>query len=291
MAHLGKMRRGWENENLARFILSRFSFIANPTTVADDLGVDFFCTIFKRIQQGSEQYLLPQSSFAIQVKSSVDTFDVTGKIDYLLNLELPYFVGVVNQTDLKLTIYSGEYIPVFFSHKGIPTKLNIRPVDSVSSQEEYSEEFRNRKFSLNLPKVAEIDVNANSKLIIEVSQSLDKICSEVQKNISTRKSGETIYYLPCLKEGFILAGPGSATVFRENFFKRFAEVLYNLFYSLQSPHGAALVEEAKFYMNFYDALKAREQSLPDYLVQTYNGLKSLISPRPLVDISRPGPDI
>jgi len=52
MAHLLRIRKGWENENLARFILSKFSFISQPATIADDLGADFFCTFFIKVSKG-----------------------------------------------------------------------------------------------------------------------------------------------------------------------------------------------------------------------------------------------
>jgi len=47
MAHLSGPRIGWENERLASYLLSRFSFVAHTASIADDLGSDFFCTIFE----------------------------------------------------------------------------------------------------------------------------------------------------------------------------------------------------------------------------------------------------
>jgi hypothetical protein len=47
--------------------LSRFSFVAQPSSVADDLGSDFFCTIFEIVKAASgHDHLRPLSSFAIQ---------------------------------------------------------------------------------------------------------------------------------------------------------------------------------------------------------------------------------
>lgn len=125
MAHLGSFRKGWENENLACFILSKFSFISQPVTIADDCGSDFFCTIFQRKKGNGCEYLIPKNSFAIQIKSNYETFDITNKIDYLESLEIPFFVGVADQKELKLSIYSGEYIPILFSYVGLPKKLEI----------------------------------------------------------------------------------------------------------------------------------------------------------------------
>src|SRR5947209_19236526 len=102
MPHLEKFRIGWENEHLATFLISRISFVANPTKVADDVGTDLFCCLFE-ITKGE---LFPRSSFAIQIKSSKDTIDATRQIEYFEKLELPFFVGVVDQKKLRLSIYS-----------------------------------------------------------------------------------------------------------------------------------------------------------------------------------------
>src|ERR1022692_4839910 len=65
MPHLLQLRTGWEGERLAAYLLSQFSFIAHPASVADDLGSDFFCTIFEVQPVAGRQALLPRSSFAI----------------------------------------------------------------------------------------------------------------------------------------------------------------------------------------------------------------------------------
>lgn len=121
MAQLGRFRSGWENEHLASFLLSRIAFLANPITVADDIGSDFFCTLFEVVEVDS---LFPRSSFAIQIKSSRGKIDAKKQIEYFEKLELPFFVGVIDQGSLKLSIYSGEYLPILFSHFGRPQALS-----------------------------------------------------------------------------------------------------------------------------------------------------------------------
>jgi hypothetical protein len=74
MPHLEKFRKGWENEHLATFLLSRIAFVANPVKVADDVGTDLFCTLFE-ITEGK---LFPRNSFALQAKSSAGEIDAKG---------------------------------------------------------------------------------------------------------------------------------------------------------------------------------------------------------------------
>src|SRR5437879_1396174 len=106
MPHLPTFRVGWENERLASYLLSRISFVAHPASVGDDLGSDFFCTIFEVQTSSGADELIPRSSFAIQVKSSGSQVSVDNKVDYLMRLEMPYFVGVVNQSHARMEIYS-----------------------------------------------------------------------------------------------------------------------------------------------------------------------------------------
>ena len=73
MGHLHSFRQGWQSENLARFLLSKVSFISKPSTISDDLGSDFLCTLFK-IEKNE---LHPSSSFAIQIKSEGSKIDIT----------------------------------------------------------------------------------------------------------------------------------------------------------------------------------------------------------------------
>lgn len=49
MGPLRQTRLGWENEQLAHYLLSRFSFVAHPSTVGDDLGSDFFARSSTRL--------------------------------------------------------------------------------------------------------------------------------------------------------------------------------------------------------------------------------------------------
>jgi len=118
MPHLYKFRKGWQSEHLAKYILSKFSFIAEPSTISDDLGSDFFCTLFK---VENKDFLLPQNSFAVQIKSGGEIksqkskFEINNKRDYIRRLEIPFFIGVINKEKLKLIIYSGEYISNYFS--------------------------------------------------------------------------------------------------------------------------------------------------------------------------------
>src|ERR1051326_5106929 len=128
MPQLAATRIGWENEHLAAFLLSRVAFISNPITVADDIGTDFFCTLFERVRRTKCELLFPRNSFAIQVKTSGSKIDMTGKIEYLEKLEIPFLLGIIDRSRLRMSIYSGEFLPIFFAEHKTPKKFRLAPV-------------------------------------------------------------------------------------------------------------------------------------------------------------------
>jgi len=167
MAQLGSFRRGWENENLASYILSRFSFIASPHSVGDDAGTDFFCTLFRRIiktkKRKKTEFLLPDNSFAIQIKSNKQKIYATKKIEYLSNLEIPFFIGVIDRKKPCLKLYSGAWIPSFFAYKGHRIKLKLKVSDGGVNLNNYHEELADGTYLLRFPKVFDIGAQETSE--------------------------------------------------------------------------------------------------------------------------------
>jgi hypothetical protein len=117
MPHQRSFRLGWQSQNLARFILYNFAFLAEPVQVADDIGIDFFCTLFETRCEATNVALIPRNSFAIQIKSESKSakIDLTGYLPYLQSMELPFFIGVVNRDNLTLAFYSGELVHATYS--------------------------------------------------------------------------------------------------------------------------------------------------------------------------------
>jgi hypothetical protein len=234
MSHLLKFRKGWQSEHIAKFILSKFSFIAEPSTVADDLGTDFFCTLFN-IQAG--EYLVPQNSFAIQIKSDHKNIDITKKVSYIQGLEIPLFVGVVNKEDLTLRIYSGESIPHFFStYTGLVKTHKYSAVIKLLEDKDYENRGHNfissdpvRKVCyLEFPKIVEINAEYDYKLNSQKLDELFYVCRLIQYNLSCKLTHSYLYHLHGEKGVNIYAGEDSAKTYRANYLDRLAEVFHNL---------------------------------------------------------------
>lgn len=282
MGHLYRFRKGWQKEHLAKYILSKFSFVAEPSTISDDLGSDFFCTLFKIIKKDE---LLPQNSFAVQIKSAKSIvknksrIEITKKMEYLSNLEIPFFVGVVDD-NLKLTIYSGECISNFFTHMGNPSnnhKIFIELVEERGSYPMY--DLKYNRYSLKFPKLVQIDAAFDYTKNPKKIDILFEVCRFIQTNISLRKNNEHIYERFNDSWVDIFAGNGSLKPARINFLKRLAEIFYNLewmYKNVRPEFKQAIIAEFDLYAILYNSLKTTYSQLPHYLTSCYDRTEKLI---------------
>ena len=279
MPNLAVTRRGWQNEHLAAFLLSKVAFIAQPSKIGDDLGTDFFCTSFEIFTQNRIDFLILKSSFAIQIKSGGRTVNVTKQIEYLERLELPFFVGIVNQESSVLEMYSGENLPILFSHKGIPKSLVLKlEAAGDLDMESYLVEKGDNSFILRCPLVARLAMTMTSEAVVESSRQLRKVVSKTQMNIAARTTKECVFGIG--EDGqttVIMMGPGSAEVFRENFRKRLAEACWNLVWIVDNPNYGFDVGEGRFYVKICDDMLDLEGELPQYLSEAAKELKKRLS--------------
>jgi hypothetical protein len=279
VAHLLAPRKGWENERLAAYLLSRFSFVAQPSSIADDLGSDFFCTIFNIIDASGREALVPRSSFAIQVKSSAAEVPADNKIDYLAGLELPFFIGVVTQSQPKMDIYSAELLPLLFSERGTPDRLGLTPVaGSDFDPDKYFEEVGPKEFRLRCPMVVTLSIDDDRSTLAPKIDVLLRICSRARNNIAARVSEEHIYDVDGTGRYRIMAGSGSVNFFRSNFDKRLGEYFYNLFWMLNAQPDKFSIEEFQLFESFYrDLENLRGCPLPEYVTTPYDALKAKLN--------------
>jgi hypothetical protein len=258
--HLLSPRKGWENERLASYLLSRFSFVAQPSSIADDLGSDFFCTLFQIMKADSgHDVLRPLNSFAIQVKSSKDAISMDNKIDYLSRLELPFFVGVVDQVSSSMTVYSAELLPLLFSVFGIPDNLSFRLVDQPGIDPNHLfDDLRPTGGGIRLlcPIVSTFHAQDERSTLSAKVGTLHKICVRAHQNIAARASEEHIFEVDGKGTFQIVAGAGSAMHFRMNFAKRLGEVFKNLDWILHDgPMDELWAAEFNCFEVFYKALE------------------------------------
>ena len=277
------MHGGWERERLAEYLLSRFSFVAHPAKVGDDVGSDFFCTIFDSKRIAGHQMLVPRGSFAIQVKSTTRAIKVDNKVDYFKTLELPFFIGVVTQSPNNpgMSIYSAEFLPVLLIHKLVTNKLSLRLVPKYDpTPENYFTRDRRNGYCLKCPLIVTFNVNDDEQAVRKGLEELDAASVRTRKHLTARSSEEHIYEFASSPR--IFSGCGSARHFRANFYRRLAEVFANLAWLLnnqawvaQNPSHATSEPELEYYLSLYAQLqKLNLASEADYLRRAHDRLKA-----------------
>ncbi len=237
--HLASFRKGWQSENLARYILSNFAFISQPSTIADDLGSDFFCTIFDTIPNGNNNSLVPKESFAIQIKSNSRSFSITGKTEYLKSLGIPFFIGVCNKRKQELEIYSGEYLIPFFVDEPSVENIKIKLCETAHCKEiRYAK--KDKEFILKFPKLFTIGSNHDSPEFKETIKNLSKACRTISRNITRRNNKEYIFF-ESFSNKFLLVS--NKQDIKESIDRRIGKIFFELAYILENNYIDTDVEK------------------------------------------------
>jgi hypothetical protein len=284
MGHLYKLRVGWEGERLAHYLLSRFSFVAQPTTIADDVGSDFYCTIFDIL--GSDPVTVePRTSFAIQVKSNSNKIEAHNKVHYLHRLEIPFFIGVVDQTAGELKIYSAERYPMMTSIFGLRKKLWLRPVEEDDAKSCFDGQTEADGVTLDCYHLVTFSVAESRTEIRHKVERLLTVCQRAMANIGSRRAEEHIYQWDDAATVYtIVAGVGSIQYFRDNIYKRLAEAFYNFEFLLNQQPEHFDLAEFEVYERFHLALVG---SYPRPILtladNMYRRIKALLAERAIGD--------
>jgi len=194
MSPLKSFREGWRSEALAYYIISKFAFLDNPSSIGDDVGVDFICNIFDEEKKGNKTFILPSKfSFAIQIKSNSIQFKLKPyQIKYLSNMQNPYFVGVINNKNKSLTIYSNDAFDFYISKKDFKTPLWLR-----LSQKKIPFKDRcireNKRTILILNKVITLNTDFNFENELNDLKSMIQI---MQYNIYSRFNSKFVFLDP-----------------------------------------------------------------------------------------------
>jgi len=214
-------------------LLSRIAFIAQPISIGEDFGIDFTCTLFERriSEDKRSQELCAQTSFALQIKTGrIGRISKRDKIEYLSTMGLPYFLGLLEEEQGSLSIYSGEILPIFFAMRGIDRigALTLKPVDEMPRWGEYWKETKRGHFHLKLPHVLTSEMDDSEDTRRHQFETFHMLCELIRYNISARNNNEHIYEVRSPKLVVNVCGKGSARHFRTNFSLRLAAAFSNL---------------------------------------------------------------
>ena len=266
---LARTHLGWENEHLAAFVLSRIAFVATPVTVADDVGTDLFCTLYDRVVRNNVPVLVPRSSIAVQVKSNRDDVDMAPKLEYLARLEMPFYVGVVNQRALTLELFSGRFLPCLLSYRGSHTKLPLVLVETFDRHYRTGDDAHGYKLLCH--KVATLAADTTPEATAQAAQAIKEDAAAALQALVSRANQEYIFQITDT-EVEIYTGKDSARTFRYSFFKRLAEALLNLEWLIKAKQPISSPE-----LDLYLSLTPRLTelgSVPAFVTQAHERLAS-----------------
>lgn len=273
MGRLKNFHKGWQNEKLAAYLLSRISFVAQPSSNGDDIGTDLFCTLFKKQdKEKAREELSPTASFAIQIKSNKDPINLSTSLQYLDLLRIPYFVGVAGL--LRLDIYSVETLPYIFAWKGREyldePSVELRLVDD--NMELNAENCLLDGKSLRCPRIATLKGVFSEPAFDCAANRLVEICERAQINIASRLAEEHVYQFP---DGSTtaLAGEGSARHYRKNLMLRLAEAFANVRWRCDVDM-AGVAEEFKTLEEVAGSLEMAGYPVPDELKRNMGKARS-----------------
>jgi hypothetical protein len=224
--HLLSFRKGWESERLAEYLLSRLAFVARPTTIADDVGLDFYCTLFQDIQSGSNALLQPKLAVAVQVKSAGPTaFDLSDKCDFLLGLELPYLIGVSDRSKHTLALHSGCYLPVTFSKHGRPSSLKALLASTLEGTFPGPPGAPEPE-AVPFPLITTLSTSDSEADLHSQREHLIAHCSAVARHVRGFLAADYLFEYD--RTEIVYAGPSSAQTFRRRLLGRLSEARINL---------------------------------------------------------------
>jgi len=202
----------------------------------------------------------------------------------LLNLEMPFFVGIVDRDGLKVTIFSGHYLTPLLCYKDPITieRLSAKLCEATSItglHDDYFEETSPGFFTLYFPKVAEVSAQTNDHDLKEAVKKVQGSCSLMLENIAARISNEYTFKTHDAQSLLFFSGPTSLRFFQDNFFDRLTEGFFNIHnaYSLEQNRSQA-ANLFDLYEKIYLDLTSYygEDNLPAPLKRTYQGAKNRI---------------
>ncbi|KKM82257.1 hypothetical protein LCGC14_1321470, partial [marine sediment metagenome] len=128
------LRSGDIHEDLGLLLLRGIA-LATAIPRTEDVGADAFATL---LREASVRSLVAEESFLVQFKaSSVRTiqYETPTAIDWLTQLEMPFFVGSVDLASAAIKLYATHCLSqIFLESRHSRIHLHLDPVDRSQSR-------------------------------------------------------------------------------------------------------------------------------------------------------------
>lgn len=279
MAQLKSYRDGWWHQLIAASILYKFAFVSQPIYSADDVGVDFFCTLFKPEKKGGNSELIPLNSIVIQIKSENKDrqLELTKKIAYLEQSELPYFLGIFCEKNQKLSIYSGEFLTYLFAFKGVPKKLIINLCDELPNDYgNWCNEIAENSYEIPFPKLCDLYASMSDDEFTPHIEKLQQHSWIYQENIVAYRENTFVFIEPIFKKVLLFMRTGLEYKTFDNWCK---QLISQFFYiQIMREHGQEMADLFNSFETTFMQIKGYLSSSRYYddLSERYTAAKNAI---------------
>ena len=198
------LRRGNATEDLGLLLLRGFAAVA-PVPRTQDVGIDAIATLLQRVDR---RRLIARDSIFVQLKSaSVTAIEYDdAELDWLAQLELPFFVGSVDSATSEMSLYTIHHLTALLDpdhpFAGVvltlqPEKDSLkRPADPQASFEEWLPEHPDPfvpKFYLGPPVLRWSVTDSASPGFLDSAFDVMAEWSKVEHaNMRLRKMGRSV---------------------------------------------------------------------------------------------------
>ena len=277
---LNNRRQGTLSEILANYLIANVAFVSNPILNNNDIGIDMYCTLFETKLIKSIPYNMPIQSFGLQIKSSSNSDieeNMTKYLDFLPNLEIPLYFGIVNKQEAKMDIHSCEGLPFLFSHKGEGIEnlffQFVPRSDESTLHFERMNENGEKEYVLKCPKVVTLSDKTNYYQEKNLMDDFKKINRIYLENLQRRSL--TVFVFKTFWDTYtVYSGSGSLQSFMPNFMTNLEIVLIHIQYLLKQ--GIYPEDLVNSFLKIKDVLK-EHNILPQQLEALYNEIRLLKS--------------
>lgn len=148
-----------------------------------------------------------------------------------------------------LSLYSAHYLPMLFSHYGIPSSIRFKLVDGLS-QPPFVKSAETDQVVLSCPRVCVLSSSATDTELAECVAKLDSLCEVGTGNLISLQMEEH-QHVGIRGESMSYTGSGSIQYFRRNLYARLKAAFDNFRYLRHRRPGQFSPEEFAVYEAFY----------------------------------------
>ncbi|EMY4798451.1 hypothetical protein [Bacillus pacificus] len=181
------LRSGDLAEQLGLFLLQSVSLTA-PVPRTEDVGIDVICTL---IQEFDQYRLVAANSFFVSIKAS-SVREVTfekHEVQWLSNLELPFFIASVDRKEASIELYCAHRLSDAFASNSQRKSITLHITEDPEDHEFVPKEYENIYIGPPIMKWSIDTLNKKTDFHSEFYEIVKTHIDVARNNIQTRSIG------------------------------------------------------------------------------------------------------